>query len=54
MDKLTKDLFTKIANTVRAISADAIEKQKSGHPGLPLGAAEIGALLFAQDSEIQS
>jgi transketolase len=48
MDKLSKDLFTKIANTVRAISADAIERQKSGHPGLPLGAAEIGALLFSK------
>jgi len=48
MDKQTKNIFSKIANTVRALSADAIEKQKSGHPGLPLGAAEIGALLFAK------
>ncbi len=34
---------------IRALSADAIEKQQSGHPGLPLGAAEIGAYLFCRE-----
>jgi transketolase len=43
-----KQLLTKIAHTVRALSADAIEKQQSGHPGLPLGAAELGAFLFTK------
>ncbi len=42
-------LLQSIANTVRALSADAIELQQSGHPGLPLGAAEIGAYLFAKE-----
>ena len=28
------------------LAADAIEKQMSGHPGLPLGAADIGTFLF--------
>ena len=37
-----------IAHTVRALSADAIEKQRSGHPGLPLGAAELGTFLFTK------
>lgn len=48
MDNFEKQILQKVANTVRAMSADAIEKQKSGHPGLPLGAAEIGSFLFAK------
>ena len=43
-----KELLTKIAHTIRALSADAIERQQSGHPGLSLGAAELGAYLFAK------
>jgi len=48
MDKNELEILQKIAHTVRALSADAIERQKSGHPGLPLGAAEIGAYLYAK------
>jgi len=36
------------AKTVRALSIDAVEKAKSGHPGLPLGCAEIGSYLFGE------
>jgi len=41
-------LLERIANTVRGLSADAIEKAGSGHPGLPLGCAEIGTVLFSE------
>lgn len=34
-------------NAIRVLSADAVEKAKSGHPGLPLGAAAIGYELWA-------
>jgi transketolase len=33
------ELETKCVNTIRFLAADAIEKAKSGHPGMPLGAA---------------
>lgn len=42
------DKLQKVAHTVRALSADAIEKQESGHPGLPLGAAEIGTYIYTK------
>ncbi|MDX9783190.1 MAG: transketolase [Spirochaetia bacterium] len=39
----------KIALSVRSLSIDAINKANSGHPGLPLGAAELAAYLYGQE-----
>ena len=41
-----KAKLQRVAHAIRALSADAIEKAQSGHPGLPLGAAELGAFLY--------
>lgn len=50
MDKLTpetKKILGKIAKTIRGIAMDATQKADSGHPGLPMGLAELGAYLFS-------
>ncbi len=37
-----------MANAIRFLAIDAVEKAKSGHPGLPMGAADIATVLFTQ------
>ena len=41
-------MLDRIAHTVRALSVDAVEAANSGHPGLPLGMADVGAVLYAK------
>lgn len=46
---LPPELFTllgKTANTIRQLSMEAVQKANSGHPGLPMGCAELGAYLY--------
>ncbi|WP_018983744.1 transketolase [Salinimonas chungwhensis] len=39
---------TKAAAAIRVLAADAVEKAKSGHPGAPMGMADIAAVLWQQ------
>jgi transketolase len=45
---MTQVDHTRMANAIRALAMDAVEKAKSGHPGLPMGAADIATVLFTQ------
>lgn len=38
----------RMANAIRFLAIDAVEKAKSGHPGLPMGAADIATVLFTE------
>ena len=37
---------TELANAIRALSMDAVQKAKSGHPGAPMGMADIAEVLW--------
>ncbi len=45
---MTRAHHDRMANAIRALAMDAVEQAKSGHPGLPMGAADIATVLFTQ------
>src|SRR5438105_8201276 len=38
----------RMANAIRALAMDAVEKANSGHPGLPMGMADVATVLFSR------
>ena len=38
----------RISNAIRFLSIDAVEKAKSGHPGMPMGMADVASILFTE------
>ncbi len=41
-------MHVRMANAVRALSMDAVEKAKSGHPGMPMGIADVATVLWRE------
>ena len=39
---------TDMANAIRALSMDAVQKASSGHPGMPMGTADVATVLFSR------
>jgi transketolase len=46
MDEDLKKQLGKIAGSIRQLSMEAVQKANSGHPGMPLGCAELGAYMY--------
>jgi len=40
--------FSRMANAIRALAMDAVEAAKSGHPGMPMGMADVATVLFTR------
>ena len=40
--------LNQMANAIRALSMDAVEHAKSGHPGMPMGMADVATVLFTK------
>ncbi|WP_377290826.1 transketolase [Rhizobium sp. SG2393] len=44
----SREKHDRMANAIRFLSMDAVEKANSGHPGLPMGAADVATVLFTK------
>src|SRR6202521_3015093 len=46
--EMSREIHDRMANAIRALAMDAVERAKSGHPGLPMGAAASAPVLFGR------
>jgi len=45
---LSPDRLAPMANAIRALSMDAVQAANSGHPGMPMGMADVATVLYSQ------
>ncbi len=48
MPNASRDLVEKAVNTIRMLAADAVQQANSGHPGMPMGAADMAFVLWTR------
>jgi transketolase len=48
MKKTDQELTRRMANCIRFLSIDAVERANSGHPGMPMGMADVATILFTE------
>jgi transketolase len=50
--KLTNEDVLLAANTIRGLAMDGVQKAKSGHPGMPMGMADVASVLFLKHLDV--
>ncbi len=45
---MTRSIEQRAADTIRVLSMDAVQKANSGHPGMPMGMADLAVVLWSQ------
>ena len=48
MPSVSRELVEKAVNTIRMLAADAVQQANSGHPGMPMGAADMAFVLWTR------
>jgi transketolase len=46
MAKITNEELKSVADTIRGLAMDGVQKAKSGHPGMPMGMADVASVLY--------
>ena len=43
-NQISNDYYREMANAIRFLSMDAVQSAKSGHPGMPMGMADVATI----------